>query len=159
MQKSIKSKDRENLFSKIVDYFPNLTRWASKHKRDLKPQIDMTREEPLQDTSQSRHSKGKTKMIQLKLQEENTNPQIQTHGNYSSEHPTESLKARGVDSCILLPNRCLDPAKVSFKIDQEIRMFQNKQELKQHLITSPAVMSLFHRIETIPPGGERGAGS
>lgn len=64
MQKSVKSKGTKSLFNKIVDYFPNLTKWTSKHK-DLKSQTDMTRE-PLQNTSQSRHRKGKAKTIYLK---------------------------------------------------------------------------------------------
>lgn len=85
MQKSIK---RQSLFNKILDDFPNLTKWASKYKRDLKPQIDMTREELLQNTSQSRHRKGKTKLIHLKLQEK-TSTHKYKHTGILTDHPTK----------------------------------------------------------------------
>lgn len=38
-------------------------------------------------------------------------------------------------------------------------MFQNKLELKQHLITNPAVVLLLHRTEIFPPRGKREAGA
>jgi hypothetical protein len=43
-------------------------------------------------------------------------------------------------------HRILYPAKLSFKIDREIKIFHNKQTLKQYIATKPPLQKILQGI-------------
>jgi hypothetical protein len=65
----------------------------------------------------------------------------------------ETLKARRVWSEIFqalnenkFNTRILYPAKISFKIDGAIKVFHNKQKLKQYMTTKPPLQKILQGI-------------
>jgi hypothetical protein len=71
----------------------------------------------------------------------------------TADIPTETLKARRVWSEVLqelnannfIP-RIVYPAKLSFKIDGAIKIFHNKQKLKQYMTTKPLLQKILQGI-------------
>ena len=65
-------------------------------------------------------------------------------------HSTETLQARGEEQDIFkvlkgknLPPRSLYPARVSFKIDGEIKSFSDKLKLREFSTTKPALQQIL----------------
>jgi hypothetical protein len=70
----------------------------------------------------------------------------------TADFSLETLKARGSWSEIFqalnennFNTRILYPAKLSFKIDGTIKVFHNKQKLKQYMTTKPPLQKILHR--------------
>jgi hypothetical protein len=71
----------------------------------------------------------------------------------TADFTTETLKARkawGEVFCALNENnvnlRILYPGKLSFKIDGAIKVFHNKQKLKQYMTTKPPLQKILQGI-------------
>jgi hypothetical protein len=68
----------------------------------------------------------------------------------AADFSTETLKARKAWSEVFqalnennFSPRIFYPAKVSFKIDREIKIFHNKQKLKQYMTTKPPLQKIL----------------
>jgi hypothetical protein len=71
----------------------------------------------------------------------------------TADFSMETLKARKAWSEVLwalnknnFSPRILYPEKLSFKIDGVIKIFHNKQELKQHMTTKPPLQKILQGI-------------
>jgi hypothetical protein len=71
----------------------------------------------------------------------------------TADFSTETLKARRAWGEVLqaqnknnFNSRILYPAKVSFKIDGAIKVFHNKQKLKQYMTTKPPLQKILQGI-------------
>jgi hypothetical protein len=71
----------------------------------------------------------------------------------TADFSTEILKARRAWGRIIWPliennfnPRILSPAKLSFKIDGAIKVFHDKQELKQYVTTKPPLQKILQGI-------------
>jgi hypothetical protein len=71
----------------------------------------------------------------------------------TADFSTETLKARRAWGEVFLAvnennfnPRILEPEKLSFKIDEAIKVFHNKEKLKQYMTTKPALQKILQGI-------------
>jgi hypothetical protein len=152
----VQSKGMHNIFNKIItEKFPNL-------EKDIPIQMKEASRTPNR-TDQNRTS---PQPIIIKTTSSETRERIlkaireKKHITYkgkpikiTADFSTEKLKARrawGEIFRALNENnfnpRILYPAKLSFKIDGAIKVFHNKQKLKQYVTTKPPLQKILQGI-------------
>jgi hypothetical protein len=152
----LQAKGMHNIFNKIItENFPNL-------EKDIPIQMQeasRTPNRPDQSRATPQHIMIKTtssetrerilKAVREKKQTTYKRKPIKIKADFS----TETLKARRVQGEIFqalnennLNPRILYPAKLSFKINGAIKVFQDKQKLKQYVTTKPPLQNILQGI-------------
>jgi hypothetical protein len=152
----VKAKGICNTFTKIItDNFPNLektmpikvqeaSRTSSRHDQNrttpqciiIKTISTETRERILKAVREKKQITYKGKPIKI-----------------TADFSMETLKAKRARSEVFwalnennFNPRLLYPAKLSFKIDEAIKVFHDKQKLKQHMTTKPPLQKILQGI-------------
>jgi hypothetical protein len=142
----VHAKGLRNIFNKIVtENFPNLEKSIPMQMQEA----TRTPNRPDQNRSTPRH-------IIIKTTDTKNRERIPCKGKpikITAHFSTETLKARrawGEIFRALNENNCnlriLYPAKLSFKIDGAIKVFHDKQKLKQYVTTKPPLQKILQGL-------------
>jgi hypothetical protein len=152
----VQAKGMHNIFNKIItENFPNLEKGIPIQMQEA----SRTPNRPDQNRTTTRHIIIKTTSSETKervLKAVREKKQMIYKGKkikITADFSTETLKARrawgeifrAMNENIVNP-RILYPANLSFKIDGAIKVFHDKQKLKQYVTTKPPLQKIIEGI-------------
>jgi hypothetical protein len=147
-----------NIFNKIItNNFPNLENAMPIQVQEasrIQNRLDQNRTTPqciIIKTTSKENKERTMKLVREKKQITYKGKPIKTTADFS----TKTLKARRAWSEVFwtlnensFNPRILYPAKLSFKIEGEIKVFHDKQKLKQYMTTEPTLKRFFKEFCT-----------
>jgi hypothetical protein len=145
-----------NTVNKIItENFPNLDKTMPIQVQDASRtpnRPDQTRTNPRHIIIKTTSTETKERIVKS-VKEKKQITYKGKHTKITADFSTEILKARKVwseDFWVLNENifnpRILYPANLSFKIDGAIKVFQDKQKLKQYMTTKPPLQKILQGI-------------
>jgi hypothetical protein len=149
----VQAKGMQNIFNRIItENFPNLEKSIPIQMKEVSrttTRPDQNRSNPQHIIIKTTNTEGKERILKAVREKK----QITYKGKpikITADFSTETLKARracGENFQVLNENnfnpRILYPAKLSFRIDGGIKVFHDKQKLKQYVTTKPPIQKIL----------------